>query len=174
MQSTSSSRFGRLMLAGALAAVMSGSALGAAISPAYAEQATAAAPVTVTDWVAQVEDRIASELRTPASLVRHPREGRAHVYLTLDREGRVTGSRISRTSDDPAVDAEVLRVARAISPLPLLPDGLHGKPVGVELQVYLGSDERSTEAAEIQAHARAENARLSTRLADTSMVGLRS
>jgi protein TonB len=50
-------------------------------------------------------------------------QGVATVSFTIDGSGRVTAARLAAGSGDPAIDQEVVAMARRASPFPSPPDG---------------------------------------------------
>lgn len=130
---------------GSLSAVVMGSALlFAAAGPA----AAASAPLTIQDWVDQVQVQVNDNLRLPSSLRKSNKEKAiAKVRLALDAEGKVRDVKLVSPSGIKAADAEALRVARALDDLPVLPEGLRGRPNMVEVQVYFGVAHSETQVA---------------------------
>lgn len=91
-----------------------------AAAPKPAE--TAAAPkVSPAKWQSRVLSWLNRHKRYPSSAKSRRQEGLVQVAFTVDQGGRVTSSRVSRSSGIPALDAAALEMVRRASPVPAPP-----------------------------------------------------
>src|SRR5690606_10718338 len=95
---------------------------------------TAAAPVEVASAAARAASTATFQQRLLAHLERHKRyprsaqlrrqEGVGYARFVLDRNGRVTGLRLERSSGHDILDREVLELIERAQPLPAFPPEL--------------------------------------------------
>jgi len=95
------------------------------------EAATAAAPqrtestsspgVSPARWQARVSAWLNRHKRYPSGPKRKGEEGTVQVAFTIDPSGRVTSSRVSRSSGNPEFDKAALDMLRRASPVPAPP-----------------------------------------------------
>lgn len=69
-------------------------------------------------WQAKLQSWLNRHKRYPAAARSRREEGRVQVSFTIDPNGRVTSSRVSRSSGNPALDAAALDMVRRASPVP--------------------------------------------------------
>lgn len=83
---------------------------------------TVAAPkVSPAKWQSRVLSWLNRHKRYPASAKSRRQEGLVQVAFTVDKGGRVTSSRVSRSSGVPALDQAALDMVRRASPVPAPP-----------------------------------------------------
>lgn len=83
---------------------------------------TVAAPrVSPAKWQSRVLSWLNRHKRYPASARSRRQEGLVQVAFTVDQGGRVTSSRVSRSSGIPALDQAALEMVRRASPVPAPP-----------------------------------------------------
>lgn len=83
---------------------------------------TVAAPkVSPAKWQSRVLSWLNRHKRYPASARSRRQEGLVQVAFTVDKGGRVTSSRVSRSSGIPALDQAALEMVRKASPVPAPP-----------------------------------------------------
>lgn len=91
-----------------------------AAAPTRAE--TVAAPkVSPAKWQSRVLSWLNRHKRYPSSARSRRQEGLVQVAFTVDKGGRVTSSRVSRSSGIPALDQAALEMVRRASPVPAPP-----------------------------------------------------
>ena len=83
---------------------------------------TVVAPkVSPAKWQSRVLSWLNRHKRYPASAKSRRQEGLVQVAFTVDKGGRVTSSRVSRSSGVPALDQAALEMVRRASPVPAPP-----------------------------------------------------
>jgi len=83
---------------------------------------TVAAPkVSPAKWHSRVLSWLNRHKRYPASARSRKQEGMVQVAFTVDKGGRVTSSRVARSSGIPALDQAALEMVRRASPVPAPP-----------------------------------------------------
>jgi protein TonB len=83
---------------------------------------TVAAPrVSPAKWQSRVLSWLNRHKRYPSSAKSRRQEGLVQVAFTVDQGGRVTSSRVSRSSGVPALDEAALEMVRRASPVPAPP-----------------------------------------------------
>lgn len=83
---------------------------------------TVAAPkVSPAKWQSRVLSWLNRHKRYPASARSRKQEGLVQVAFTVDKGGRVTSSRVARSSGIPALDQAALEMVRRASPVPAPP-----------------------------------------------------
>ena len=123
--------FQRIATAVTGALVLSTACVGAAFTPARA--AEAAAPLSASEWQADVERQIDANLRLPERALRDGRHAVATVGVRFDGQGGFDGATIVRSTGVAMLDEEALRTARSIR-YPTL----RGAPRTVAMQLYFG------------------------------------
>ncbi|HLN07705.1 MAG TPA: energy transducer TonB [Xanthobacteraceae bacterium] len=87
-----------------------------------AAQAERPSSQTIISWQRQLVAHLERHKRYPPRA--HGEQGVASVAFIVDREGRVSGIRIVRSSGSAALDDETLAMIRRAQPLPVPPDGI--------------------------------------------------
>ena len=107
----------------------------ATTAPASARSvaARAAAPMgnagtssSLPGWKLRLAAHLQRNKRYPSEAQASGQEGVATVEFTVDRSGRVTASRLARSSGVPSLDAETLALIRRAQPLPPPPADIPG------------------------------------------------
>lgn len=137
--------FQRIAVSSAGALLLSAACVIGAVSPARAAEPNA--PLTISDWQANVGRQINAELRTPATF--RSDTATATVAIALDAGGDFTAAKVAKSSGNGAIDREAIRVASRIA-YPALPAGLRGQPQTVTMQVYFGTATSADTAAHQQ------------------------
>lgn len=83
--------------------------------------AVAAPKVSPAKWQSRVLSWLNRHKRYPSSAKSRRQEGLVQVAFTVDQGGRVTSSRVSRSSGIPALDQAALDMVRRASPVPAPP-----------------------------------------------------
>jgi TonB family protein len=89
----------------------------------------------VEEWKQALVTRIDANKRYPPEALRRGEGGVTQVYFEIDREGRVTSSRIIRSSGSAILDQEALDLLQRVSPLPAPPAALPGPTARLTLPV---------------------------------------
>lgn len=111
-----------------------------------AEQAVvAAAPVqaalsvsdthAIPNWKRQVVSRLERNKRYPAAAQARSEKGTAQLAFSLDRQGRVTASRILKSSGSAALDQETLELVRRAQPFPAPPAAMAGAQIDLTVPI---------------------------------------
>lgn len=90
--------------------------------------------VTVT-WQAQLLGHLQKYKRYPRAAQQRRQEGVAQVRFAVDRQGRVSGIRLARSSGHDLLDTETLATVERAAPLPPPPPEVPGDPVEVLVPV---------------------------------------
>jgi periplasmic protein TonB len=85
------------------------------------------------DWQRRLVAQLERHKRYPRGAQRRRVEGVAYLRFTVDRQGRVLGASLARSSGDEALDAETLALVERAQPLPPPPADLY--PAQVHLTV---------------------------------------
>lgn len=129
---------------GALA--VSATCVGAAIAPAKAADRNT--PLSVAQWQAKVEDRIATAAQDrwyePERLMV------STVAVNFTADGDYAGARVLESSGGRLADSRALTIARAIR-YPALPEGYRGQPTQVRMRLFFGPDAEAAVAREKKA-----------------------
>ena len=87
----------------------------------------------VATWKTQIVALIERNKRYPESAQSRRQQGIALVVFTLDRQGNVTDSHVSRSSGVAALDEEAIALLRRVQPFPKPPADIPGDSVPVSL-----------------------------------------
>ena len=99
------------------------------------------APASVSDsnaiptWKRQVVSLLERNKRYPAVAQARGEKGTAELAFSLDRPGRVTASRIVRSSGSAALDQETLELVRRAQPFPPPPPELAGGEISLSVPI---------------------------------------
>lgn len=137
--------FQRIAVSSTGALLLSAACVLGAVSPVRAAEVNA--PLTVSDWQADVGRQIDAELRTPATF--RGNSAITTVAIRLDAGGALASAKVAQSSGSGAIDREAIRVANRIA-YPALPAGLRGEPQTVMMQVYFGTAAGTDTAAHQQ------------------------
>jgi protein TonB len=74
-------------------------------------------------WMGELSALLERNKRYPKEALARREHGIAQVFFSLDRQGRVTDSRIVRSSGSTALDAEALAMLQRAQPFPTWPQG---------------------------------------------------
>jgi protein TonB len=89
----------------------------------------------IPTWKTQVVSMLERNKRYPAAARSRNEQGTTQLAFSLDRQGRVTSSRIVRSSGSAALDQETLELVRRAQPFPPPPAGLPGAEVSLSVPV---------------------------------------
>jgi protein TonB len=89
----------------------------------------------VPTWKTQVVALLERNKRYPEAAQSRREQGVAQVFFSLDRQGRVIGSRVVRSSGASALDEEALALLRRAQPFPPPPRELPGKRVDLTVPI---------------------------------------
>jgi periplasmic protein TonB len=106
-------------------------------APKVEEAVVAAAPeqgqINISDsnaiptWIRQVNRVIERNKRYPSAANERNQHGTVELAFSLDHQGRVTASRIAKSSGSSALDEETLDLVRRVQPFPAPPPEMIGK-----------------------------------------------
>ncbi|WP_207539164.1 energy transducer TonB [Sabulicella rubraurantiaca] len=97
--------------------------------------APAGRPNAVPSWQGELMGRLQRALRYPETSRYRREQGVALVTFTMDRSGRVQGTRLARSSGSPELDSEATAVPLRASPLPAPPPELPGDPLTLTVPI---------------------------------------
>jgi protein TonB len=86
-------------------------------------------------WEGMVLAALERQKRYPTASQRRREQDVVYVRITLDREGRVVASRIHKSQNYAALDAEALDLVRRASPLPKPPESVNGERVDLVVPI---------------------------------------
>jgi periplasmic protein TonB len=86
-------------------------------------------------WKNEVADMLERNKRYPADARNRHQQGTVQLAFSIDREGRVVGSRIVTSSGSPALDKEALDLAKRASPFPPPPRELAGEQINLSVPI---------------------------------------
>jgi periplasmic protein TonB len=89
----------------------------------------------VPTWKSQMLALLERNKRYPESAQSRHQQGTAQVFFSLDRQGRVVGSRIVRSSGTDVLDAEALALLRRAQPFPPPPPELPGPRIDLTVPI---------------------------------------
>jgi protein TonB len=102
----------------------SAAASGSAAAPGSSGAAGSAGSAELMAYARRLYQVVASQKRYPASAARLGMEGRAHIRVSVQRDGALAGApRLARSSGHEVLDAEALRMVEAAAPFAPLPEG---------------------------------------------------
>jgi protein TonB len=117
-------------------------------APQLVPEATAALPAapeqgpltpqnssSIQGWQRQVVTLLERNKRYPPAAQARRQQGVAQLFFSLDRQGRVTESRVLRSSGAATLDQEALALLRRAQPFPPPPPELTGDRVGLTVPV---------------------------------------
>jgi protein TonB len=96
-----------------------------------AESTSSSPRVSPARWQARLSAWLNRHKRYPNGPKRKGEEGTVQVAFTVDSGGRVTSSRVTRSSGNPEFDKAALDMLRRASPVPAPPEGMASKPIAV-------------------------------------------
>jgi periplasmic protein TonB len=88
---------------------------------AAAAASRSADSATFAAWMAQIRRQLESKKRFPAAARARWEQGTVVVAFVLDRQGRLAGSRVARSSGFAALDSAALELVRQAQPFPAPP-----------------------------------------------------
>lgn len=90
-------------------------------------------------WRGHVQAHLDRHKRYPPQARMMKREGRVHLHLTLDRQGRVLSANVERPTGFKPLDTEALETVRRADPLPTPPAEIPGSviPINVPIGFYM-------------------------------------
>ncbi len=97
--------------------------------------ASGTSAAAVATWQGMLLAHLEKHRRYPRAAERARQEGVAYVRFTVDRQGRVSGARIGRSSGHPLLDEETLATLRRADPLPPPLPAIEGERVEVMVPV---------------------------------------
>jgi periplasmic protein TonB len=113
--------------------------------PKAEEAVVAAAPVqaalsvsdanAVPNWKRLVVGALERNKRYPAAAQARNEKGTAQLAFSLDRQGRVTASRIVQSSGSAALDQETLDLVRRAQPFPAPPNAMAGAQIDLTVPI---------------------------------------
>jgi periplasmic protein TonB len=113
--------------------------------PRVEEAPVAAAPVqaplsvsnsnTIPTWTRKVVALLERNKRYPAAARARADRGTAQLVFSLDRQGKVTGARLTKSSGSAALDQEALDLVRRAQPFPPPPEAMPGPNVDLSVPV---------------------------------------
>jgi protein TonB len=86
-------------------------------------------------WKNEVADMLERNKRYPSDARNRHQQGTVQLAFSIDREGRVVGSRIVTSSGSPALDKEALELAKRASPFPPPPHELAGDQINLSVPI---------------------------------------
>jgi protein TonB len=89
----------------------------------------------IPSWSRQVAALLERNKRYPAAARAKGDKGTAQLAFSLDRQGRVTTARITKSSGSAALDQEALDLVRRAQPFPSPPAALNGAQVDLTVPV---------------------------------------
>jgi protein TonB len=89
----------------------------------------------IPTWKTQVVSMLERNKRYPAAARSRNEQGTAQLAFSLDRQGRVTSSKIVRSSGSTALDQESLELVRRAQPFPPPPSSLPGAEINLSVPV---------------------------------------
>ena len=95
--------------------------------PAPARVATASNSASMPAWKSQLAAHLQRFKRYPADAQARGEQGVAMLHFTIDRNGRVLSSRLSRSSGNASLDRETLTLAQRAQPFPRPPADVAGQ-----------------------------------------------
>ena len=114
-------------------------------APKLEESPVAAAPVqaqpsvsesnAIPSWQRKVVALLERNKRYPAAARAHNDKGTAQLAFSLDRQGKVTAARITRSSGSGALDQEALDLVRRAQPFPPPPAAMPGAQIDLTVPV---------------------------------------
>jgi protein TonB len=113
--------------------------------PKVEEAPVAAAPVqaplsmsdsnAIPSWKRKVVALLERNKRYPAAARAHNDRGTAQLAFSLDRQGKVTAARVTKSSGSVALDQEALDLLRRAQPFPPPPAAMPGAQVDLTVPV---------------------------------------
>lgn len=97
--------------------------------PSRIAPASATASNTAADWRGLVLARLDRVKRYPAAAEIRRQQGVPYIRITMDRRGKVIGTRLERSSGIAALDREAVALPARAQPLPPVPAEIPGEPV---------------------------------------------
>jgi periplasmic protein TonB len=98
---------------------------------------------TILTWSRQVSRLIERHKRYPATAEARNQHGTVQLEFSLDRQGRVTTSRIAKSSGSNALDEETLDLVRRAQPFPAPPPEKVGTVLSVDVRYNIHEQRRS-------------------------------
>jgi periplasmic protein TonB len=92
-------------------------------------------PNAVPTWRTQIVALLERNKRYPAAAQARHEQGVAHVFFTIDRQGRLIDSRIVRSAGGAALDSEALALLNRAQPFPPPPPQLAGERVNLTVPI---------------------------------------
>jgi periplasmic protein TonB len=89
----------------------------------------------VPNWKRLVVGALERNKRYPAAAQARGEKGTAQLAFSLDRQGRVTASRIVKSSGSAALDAETLELVRRAQPFPAPPAAMAGAQIDLTVPI---------------------------------------
>jgi protein TonB len=89
----------------------------------------------IPTWKTQVVSILERNKRYPAAARARNEQGTTQLAFSLDRQGRVTASKIVRSSGSPALDQESLELVRRAQPFPPPPPAMPGNEISLSVPV---------------------------------------
>jgi protein TonB len=89
----------------------------------------------IPSWKRQVVGLIERNKRYPTAAQARHEQGTAQLAFSLDRQGRVTASRIIKSSGSTALDAEAMELVKRAQPFPPPPTDLPGAQVDLSVPI---------------------------------------
>jgi protein TonB len=86
-------------------------------------------------WKRQVVGLLERHKRYPRTAQARGEEGTVHLAFSLDRQGRVTASRILRSSGSAVLDNEALQMVRRAQPFPRPPADMTGAQINLTVPI---------------------------------------
>jgi len=88
----------------------------------------------VPNWIRQVNRVIERNKRYPQTAEGRNQHGTVQLAFSLDRQGRVTASRIAKSSGSSALDEETLDLVRRVQPFPAPPPEMVGIVLSMDVR----------------------------------------
>ncbi len=89
----------------------------------------------IPTWRSRVVSMLERNKRYPSAAQARREQGTAQLAFSLDRQGRVTSSRILRSSGSAALDNETLQLVRRAQPFPPPPSELSGGEISLSVPI---------------------------------------
>jgi TonB family protein len=102
---------------------------------ALRERSVGAALIEAASWQSTLLGHLERHKRCPKAARWRRQEGVAYVWFTMDRDGRVLGSRLERSSGAAALDEETLELIKRAEPLPKPPAEVAGETMQLVVPV---------------------------------------